>query len=191
MNVSKLEELSHALYLEMERLGFSKGTDKTKWREPVMADILGHTAHKKISAGAGKLEYGSDAKDTEAGIYAEYKAKSIVDVDLGQLFGKVKYKKTGKKYVPFKVEGIYNGAYTSEAIDKYAKIDHYFGGFYKELCVLIIKVNTEYVIETLRTGMLKMTAAGTKNLNKVSVNLGDTHLYEVAYKNETWWSENK
>jgi hypothetical protein len=32
---------------------------------------------------------------------------------------------------------------------------------------------------------------GTKNLNKVSVNLGDTHLYEVAYKNETWWSENK
>lgn len=193
MNISKLEEISHALYLEMERLGFSKGTDKTKWREPVMADILGHTAHKKISAGAGKLEYGSDAKDTEAGIYAEYKAKSIVDGDLGQLLGKVKYKKTGKKYVPFTVKGIYNGAYTSESIDKYAKIDHYFGVFYKELCVLIIKVNTEYVIKTLRSGLVKMNKKknGTKNLNKVSVNLGDTHLYEVAYRNEIWWSENK
>jgi len=175
----------------MERLGFSKGTDKTKWREPVMADILGHTAHKKISAGAGKLEYGSDALDTMLRMYAEYKAKAIVETELKNLFEWVRYLKSGKKFVPLAVSGIYNGAYTSEAIDKYAKIDHYFGVFYKELCVLIIKVNTEYVIKTLRSGLVKMNKKknGTKNLNKVSVNLGDTHLYEVAYKNETWWSE--
>ena len=185
------EELGHMMYVNGERDGFSKITDKTKWREPVMSEKLGHTAHKKISAGLGTLEYGSDAKDTEAGIYAEYKAKSIVDGDLGQLLGKVKYKKTDEKYVPFTVKGIYNGAYKTGAIDKYAKIDHYFGVFYKEFCVLIIKVNTEYVIETLRTGMLKQTEGKTKNLNTVSVNLGDTHLYKVAYKNETWWNENK
>ena len=186
-----LEELTHMLYLKGEKDGYSKITDKSKWREPVMAEKLGHTAHKKISAGAGSLEYGSDAKDVSNEIYAEYKAKCAVDKDLGQLLGKVKYKKTGERYVPFTVPGIYNGAYKDDAIEKYSKIDHYFGVFYKELCILIIKVNTDYVIETLRNGMLKMTEGKTKNLNTVEVNLGDTHLYEVAYKNETWWSENK
>ena len=185
------EELANMLYLKGEKDGYSKITDKSKWHEPVMANKLGHTAHKKISAGAGSLEYGSDAKDDSNGIYAEYKAKCAVDKDLGQLLGKVKYKKTGERYVPFTVPGIYNGAYKEDAIVKYSKIDHYFGVFYKELCILIIKVNTEYVIETLRNGMLKMTEGKTKNLNTVEVNLGDTHLYEVAYRNEIWWSENK
>jgi hypothetical protein len=185
------EELAHALCMKMEKEGYSKGTDKTKWREPVMAEKLGHTAHKKISAGAGSLEYGSDAKDVSNGIYAEYKATSAVDEDLGQLLSKVKYKKTGEKYVPFTIKGIYNGAYKGDAIEKYSKIDHYFGVFFKEICILIIKVDTEYVIKTLRTGMLKQTEGKTKNLNTVSVNLGDTHLYEVSYKNEMWWNENK
>ena len=185
------EEIANMLYLKGEKDGYSKITDKSKWHEPVMAEKLGHTAHKKISAGAGSLEYGSDAKDVSNEIYAEYKAKCAVDKDLGELLGKVKYKKTGERYVPFTVPGIYNGTYKDDAIEKYSKIDHYFGVFYKELCILIIKVNTDYVIETLRNGMLKMTEGKTKNLNTVEVNLGDTHLYEVAYKNETWWSENK
>ena len=185
------EEIANMLYLKGEKDGYSKITDKSKWHEPVMAEKLGHTAHKKISAGAGSLEYGSDAKDVSNEIYAEYKAKCAVDKDLGQLLGKVKYKKTGERYVPFTVPGIYNGAYKDDAIEKYSKIDHYFGVFYKELWVLIIKVDTDYVIETLRNGMLKMTEGKTKNLNTVEVNLGDTHLYEVAYKNEMWWNENK
>ena len=185
------EELAHMIYLKGEKDGYSKVTDKTKWRELVIADKLGHIAHKKISAGAGSLEYGSDAKDVSNGIYAEYKATSAVDKDLGQLLGKVKYKKTGEKYVPFTIKGIYNGAYKGDAIEKYSKIDHYFGVFFKEICILIIKVDTEYVIKTLRTGMLKQTEGKTKNLNTVSVNLGDTHLYEVSYKNEMWWNENK
>ena len=185
------EEIANMLYLKGEKDGYSKITDKSKWHEPVMAEKLGHTAHKKISAGAGSLEYGSDAKDVSNEIYAEYKAKCAVDKDLGQLLGKVKYKKTGERYVPFTVPGIYNGAYKDDAIEKYSKIDHYFGVFYKELCILIIKVNTDYVIETLRNGMLKMTEGKTKNLNTVEVNLGDTHLYEVAYKNKMWWNENK
>ena len=47
------EQLANALYLKGEQDGFVKVTDKTKWREPVMADKLGHKAHSKISAGAG------------------------------------------------------------------------------------------------------------------------------------------
>ena len=184
------EEIAHALYLKGEKDGYSKITDKSKWHEPVMAEKLGHIAHKKISAGAGSLEYGSDAKDFNNEIYAEYKAKSIVYEDLKNLFEKVRYVKSGKTYVPLTVPGIYNGAYKDNAIEKYSKIDHYFGVFYKELCILIIKVDTEYVIETLKTGMLKQTEGKTKNLNTVEVNLGDTHLYEVAYKNETWWQDN-
>ena len=184
------EELANALYLKGEKDGYSKVTDKTKWREPVIAEKLGHIAHKKISAGAGTLEYGSDAKDENNGIYAEYKSKSIEDDDLKNLFERV-YTKSGRTYVPLKVSGVYNGAYTKEAIDKYADIDHYFGVFYKELCVLVIKVNTDYVIENLRIGLSKMKPGKTKNLNTVTVNLGDTHLYNISYRNETWWSENK
>jgi len=182
------EKLANAIYEKGEAAGIFKITDKTKWRESVMAEKLEHEVHKKISAGAGKLEYGSDAKDKD--IYAEYKSKAINDDDLNNLFERIKSLKTGSTYVPFEIPGIYNGAYTKEAIDKYSKIDHYFGVFYKELCVLIIKVDTKYVIKTLRQGLLKMTEGKTKNLNTVKVNLGDTHLYDVVYKNEDWWKQN-
>jgi len=185
------EELANAMYKKGEADGYSKITDKSKWHEPVIAEKLGHTAHKKISAGAGSLEYGSDAKDDGNEIYAEYKAKCVVDEELKNLFEKVRNVKSGKTFVPFIVPGIYNGAYKDDAIEKYSKIDHYFGVFYKELCVLIIKVDTDYVIETLKNGMLKMTEGKTKNLNTVNVNLGDTSLYEVAYKNEKWYKDNK
>ena len=92
------EELANMLYLKGEKDGYSKITDKSKWHEPVMAEKLGHTAHKKISAGAGALEYGSDAKDASNGIYAEYKAKCIVDEDLKNLFEKVRNVKSGKTF---------------------------------------------------------------------------------------------
>jgi hypothetical protein len=183
------EELAHAIYVKGEADGYSKITDKTGWREYVVAEKLGHIKHKKISAGVGKLEYGSDAKDKED-MYAEYKSKAIVESNLKNLFEQTRNKKTGSLFAALEIPGIYNGAYTKEAIDAYSKIDHYFGVFYKELCVLIIKVDTKYVIKTLRQGLLKMTEGKTKNLNTVKVNLGDTHLYDVVYKNEDWWKQN-
>ena len=69
----------------MESLGFPKGTDKTKWREPVMAEKLGHTAHSKISAGKGKDEYGNDATTQEKGKYVEYKSSALSEKDLNNL----------------------------------------------------------------------------------------------------------
>ena len=78
-----LEQLANALYTKMDSLGFSKGTDKSKWREPVMAEKMGHTAHPKISAGKGKSEYGSDAT-TQTGM-GEYKSNLLESDNLKNL----------------------------------------------------------------------------------------------------------
>ena len=185
-----LEDLSSALYRKMEKLGFSKGTDKTKWREPVIAEKLGHTAHAKISAGKGKDEDGSDAT-TQDKNHAEYKSKTLNESDLNNLLERVYGKKKQNQYVPLTVSGVYNG-YNSNyetASVEYAKIEHYFGVFYQEKCVLIIKVNTDYVMKTLNANYeaFKKKGSGTTNLNTVSVNLADTHLYTVAYKDQEFY----
>jgi len=189
-----LEELSSALYRKMEKLGFSKGTDKTKWREPVMAEKLGHTAHAKISAGKGKEEYGSDAT-TQEKKRAEYKSKALSESDLNNLLERLYGKKKQRRYAPLTVSGVYNGYnsnYATASVE-YAKIEHYFGVFYKEKCVLIIKVNTDYVMNTLNANyeaFIKKTG-GTTNLNTVSVNLADTHLYTVAYKDQEFYDSER
>ena len=187
------EQLAAALYQKGETDGFHKVTDKTKWREPVMAEKLGHRAHSKISAGAGTDEYGSDAVDLATGKMAEYKSGAIEDKEKRNLLQEVK-NAHGARFAPLKVSGIYNGAYTHEAIDSYANNDHYFGVFYKEQCVLIIKPDTDYVINTLRANLevtLAKLAAGKKattNLNTVKVDLGDESLYTVAYRNEEFFA---
>ena len=184
------EQLANALYMKGEFDSISKVTDKTKWRECVMAEKLNQVVHPKISAGKGSLEEGSDSYDSLSGRYNEYKSKAIEDKEIRNLCENVRNEKTGLRYAPLTVSGVYNGAYTSEAIDKYTKIDHYFGVFHKEICVLIIKVDTVYVVETLRSGLSKMKKSGTTNLNTVNVNLSDIHLYDIAYRNEGWWSKN-
>jgi hypothetical protein len=190
MNIDQLTELSyeqlaHALYVKGEREGFSKVTDKTKWRENVTAEKLGHIVHKKISAGAGKDEYGSDAYDNSNKVYAEYKSKAIEDKQVRNLLQEVRYPKKGTLYSPLQVNGVYNGAYTHAAIDSYSKCDHYFSVFYKEKCVLIIKVNTKEVVSQLRETLNKRLSKSnntTTNCNTVTVSLGDTTKYTVAYK---------
>jgi len=192
-NTFTYEQLAAALYLKGEMDGFHKVTDKTKWRELVMAEKLGHRAHRKISAGAGTDEYGSDAADLAAGKMAEYKSGAIEDKQKRNLLQEVKNAR-GARFAPLKVSGIYNGAYTHEAIDSYANNDHYFGVFYKEQCVLIIKPDTDYVINTLRANLevtLAKLAAGKKattNLNTVKVDLGDESLYTVAYRKEEFFA---
>ena len=188
-----LEDLSSALYQKMEKLGFTKGTDKTKWREPVMAEKLGHIAHTKISAGKGKDEYGSDAT-TENG-HAEYKTKTLSDKDLNNLLERAYGKKKQRNYAPLTVSGVYNG-YNSNyetASVEYAKIEHYFGVFYKEKCVLIIKVNTDHVMNSLNANYeaYKKKGTGTTNLNTVTVNLADTHLYTIAHKDQEFYDSQR
>ena len=189
------EDLARALYLKGDNEGFHKVTDKTKWREPVMAAKLGHIAHKKISAGAGTDEYGSDAYDPKTKRMAEYKSNAIDDKETRNLLQKMRNKNT--KFAALNVSGVYNGAYTIDAIEKYAKNDHYFGIFYQERCVLIIKVDTDFVksqlLETYnKKELLRQSGKKvTTNLNTVKVNLiSDREDYEVAYADENWFSEN-
>ena len=119
-----------------------------------------------------------------------------IDIVAGRMSSLVK--KQGifrKKMTPVGRDTLVGNNFFTDAsriyISQKCDIDHYFGVFYKELCVLVIKVNTDYVIENLRIGLSKMKPGKTKNLNTVTVDLGDSHLYDIAYRNETWWSENK
>ena len=174
------EQLAHALYLKGEMDGYQKVTDKTKWREPVMAQYLGHNAHEKISAGAGKDEYGLVAFDPATGRYAEYKSSALKEKELRNLYEEPKGNK-GKTFAPLTVKGVYNGAYKQSALDAYANIDHYFGIFYKERCLKIVRVNTDEVIRQLTENNNKRKVGATTNCNSVTIKLGDTHLYEEAY----------
>lgn len=188
MNLSEqysYEELAAALYLKGLRDGYPKVTDKTKWREPVLAEKLGHVAHKKISAGAGKDEYGSDAYDAKNSIYAEYKTQALNDKDLNNLF-QLK-KRNGTPYVPLKVSGVYNGAYKESALEAYEKVDHYFGVFYREECVLVVKPHTDHVISQLRENNAKRKPGQTTNCNTAIVDLGDESTYDVVYKKESFF----
>ena len=179
------EELAAALYLKGLHDGYPKVTDKTKWREPVLAEKLGHIAHKKISAGAGKDEYGSDAYDAKNDIYAEYKTQALNDKDLNNLFQRPK--RGGGVYVPLKVSGVYNGAYKESALEAYEKVDHYFGVFYREECVLVVKPHTDHVISQLRENNAKRKPGQTTNCNTAVVDLGDETTYDVVYKKESFF----
>lgn len=177
-----------------KRLGYNKITDKSKWREPIMAGKLGHKAFFKISAGKNSDKYGADAIDLKTGKMAEYKSKAISDKEIRNLLQKVKNKKTNSRYAPLVMNGIYNGAYLHEAIDRYENIDQYFGIFHDETCVLIIRPNQNEVINQLRAEVNKRLAEGNKNkttnLNTVKINLGDEQLYKVVWKNKEWYKNN-
>ena len=190
LNNFTIEELASALYLKCEERGIYKGTDKTKWREAVVADKLGFVTHAKISAGKGSDAYGSDAFAPD-GTAAEFKSKALDDDDLKNLF-QSPYGKN-KNYAPLKVSGVYNGYngnYETASV-AYAQIDHYFSLFYKERCVLIIKVDTDYVMDCLNKNYNKFVDKGKKgstNLNSVIVSLGDTDVYTVAYRDEDFFA---
>lgn len=181
------EELAHAIYLKGESSGISKITDKTKWREAVAAEKLGHTVFPKISAGNDPNKKGADAHDANRKKH-EYKSVALNDDQLKNLFEE-QYGRN--RYKPLTVQGVYNGAYTDEAIDSYNDIGHWITIFHKEICVLCIKVNTDEVIKQLTKGHRDRRLGATTNCNTVSINLKDKNLYEVGYKNEHWFNEMK
>jgi len=185
------EELANALYRKGKAAGFHKITDKTKWREPVMAEKLGHIAFTKISAGKDSDKYGADADNPQSGRKAEYKSAALEDRNLRNLLRLPKGKK-GKTFASLTAGGVYNGAYNHAAVDRYADHEHYFGLFYEELCVLIIRVKNSEVERQLREEInrrAEKSSNGSTNLNTVSINLDQTDLYDVAYKNERWFRE--
>ncbi len=186
------EQLAHALVMKGERDGYHKITDKTKWREAVTAEKLGHIAFTKISAGKNSDKYGADAQNPISNKMAEYKSQSLEDDDLRNLFQKVRNVKTGLRYSPLTVVGVYNGAYNHEAVDRYAEHEHYFALFYKELCILIVRPKHNLVISQLREEIdrrEKSSKRGSTNLNSVKINLGETDTYDIAWKRDDWFAE--
>lgn len=192
-NVAKLaeqysfEELAAALYCRGVKLGYHKITDKTKWREPVMAEKLGHRAFEKISAGRDSDKYGADAINEQTGRMSEYKTKAIDDKELRNLLGLAR---GSGRYAALKISGVYNGAYSHEIIDTYADKDHCFGVFYQEQCVLIIQVLTAEVLRQLHQEITRresLPKKGSTNLNTVTVSLDQTDLYVTLYKNQEFF----
>ena len=192
MNVEDmtLEQLARALYVRMETMGYKKGTDKTKWREVVVADILGHNAHATISSGTSdsSVNYGSDAT-TADGTKAEYKSMAIEDDQLRNLYQEQKTAKT--KYVSLTAVAFYNGYISNRdtAFPKYIDIEHYIGVFYKEECLAITKVKTDVVMDQLENAYNKWVSKGRKgttNCARVDVKLGDAETNEIVYWNDKY-----
>ena len=191
MNINELtklsyEELAHALYMKGIQDGHKKITDKTGWREKVVGDKLNHEVYKSISSGKGTLGEGSDAKCRNSGQRAEYKSKALEDGDLNNLFERPY---GNRSYVPLKIQGIYNNAMKPGAIESYKEIDHYFALFYRERCVLILKVDTNHVVSSLRREVERKKNATSTNLCTVEVTLRDKHLYEVAFKEQDFFDK--
>jgi hypothetical protein len=187
------EDLAHALYVKGKALGFAKVTDKTKWRELVMAEKLGHRAFPRISSGRHTVNYGADADNLESGLKAEYKSQALEDVNLRNLLQLTRGSQA-LKYSALVATGVYNGAYTLEAVQSYRDKEHYFGLFYEELCVLILKIHNNEVEQQLTEGLSRQqqsTQKKTTNLNSVRVRVSNTDQgtdqYQVVYKNQTWF----
>jgi hypothetical protein len=175
------EELASALYAKGLADGYGNVTTHSKWRELIMAELLGHKANSMLFGGDHEK---SDAYDEENGAYAEYKSQTIKSGAVRNLIKEEKHYKNGntKVYSALKVCGIYNGAYKQSAIDKCKDVDHYFGVFYNEECVLLIKPKTEEVIRQLEANLKernKKKHRGPTTLSQVHIDLDDTHLYEI------------
>ena len=174
------EQLASALYTKGLSDGYSSVTSHCKWRELVMAEILGHEANAMLH---GPEFEKSDAYDAENEIYAEYKSQTIKVESVRNLVKeKVRFKNGNTKvFASLKACGIYNGSYTQGAIDKSKVVDHYFGVFYNEECVLIIKPHTEEVIRQLEENLKSKKGKKYSTLSQVFIDLDDTHLYEIFH----------
>lgn len=192
-HVSQLSLLLHEKGL---LLGHTNIFDKTKIREVLVAEKLGHIVHDKVIAGKGTINYGSDATDAN-GKKAEYKSQTLRSKDLRNLFQEIRYPKTGQRYAPLRIKGVYNGFnsnYESASV-QYAKVDHYYSLFWKENVVAIYQIDTYYVMNMLIDNFTKWHnngRQGTSNCNTVQIQLElQSDYYTVKYIDERFFNEKK
>ena len=158
---------------ELMRIGQDIGVDNPlghyAYREIIMADILGHD--QKTSKASEKTDemYGADAIEPD-GSLAEYKSKSVPK---GPQKGRILKRKDGM----VRLDGTYNGAYTSEAVERYNRINHYFSLWDPKIVpfkpLAIVQVNTDHVIDQLMDGVQRIQEQdeGSTNNNQVSVKI--------------------
>ena len=191
-----LSQLSLLLFEKGLLLGFDNVFDKTKIREIMVAEKLGHKVHSTVIAGKGTINYGSDATDPITGKKAEYKSRTLRSKDLRNLFREVKFK-NGQRFAPYTLKGVYNGFNSNfeSASIEYEKVNHYFSLFWRENPVAIYHIDTDYVMNMLidnynhwnRNGR-----KGTSNCNTVTIQLEtQSDYYTVEYIDERFFNEKK
>jgi hypothetical protein len=163
--------------------GHEKIFSMQKYREILAAEKLSHIAHKKVSNAGGR---GSDATMPD-GNQAEY--KSISDSSRFSYYESyksgVKFGKNGKPVKMGNLNMIYNGAYSEEIIMSYSKHDHFAILFDEnEKITLIVKVDTNFVVESLLEGLKFQKPGKSTNLNSVRVPIDQiktSPLFEVVH----------
>jgi hypothetical protein len=188
-----LSQLSLLLFEKGLLLGFDNVFDKTKIREIMVAEKLGHEVHSTVIAGKGTINYGSDATDPVTGKKAEYKSQTLRSKDLRSLFQEIKFK-NGQRYAPLTLSGVYNGFnsnYESASVE-YEKVDHYFSLFWRENPVAIYHIDTDYVMNMLIDNYNKWDnngRRGTSNCNSVKIQLeSQSDYYKVKYIDENFFT---
>lgn len=149
---------SHVLFRSE---GIKKPFDKSKWREYIAAEKLGHIVHPNASAGIQSECYGSDAFSTNK-VPQEYKSKTMNPKQEQHL---------RRGAFNGRVSMVYNGAYKKGAIDRYKNIVHILTLFSEQTgeMIMAVQVPTSHVISQLENGMKKMTPGKTTNCNNVYV----------------------
>ena len=189
-----LSQLSLLLFEKGLLLGFDNVFDKTKIREIMVAEKLGHNVHSTVIAGKGTINYGSDATDPVTGKKAEYKSQTLRSKDLRNLFQEIKYPKKGVKFAPLTLIGMYNGFNSNfeSASVEYEKVDHYFSLFWRENPVAIYHIDTDYVMNMLIDNYNKWDSngrQGTSNCNSVKIQLeSQSDYYTVKYIDEVFFT---
>ena len=192
-----LSQLSLLLFEKGLLLGFDNVFDKTKIREIMVAEKLGHEVHSTVIAGKGTINYGSDATDPVTGNKAEYKSQTLRHKDLKNLFQEIRSHKKGTRFAPLKIRGVYNGFNSNfdSASVEYEKVDHYYSIFWRENPVAIYHIDTDYVMNSLIDNYNKWNnngRKGTSNCNSVELQLEtDSDYYTVAYMDEGFFNEKK
>ena len=158
--------------------------DKNKYREFQTAGALQHSMFTSASGGKNSEDtYGADAHDAN-GKKCEYKSYTLVEecrtIKPKGAVRKLISRFHNKQEIAF--VGVYNGAYTHEAIDRYRKVTHYFTAYIGTQPLLTIKVPTEEIIRQL-THNLETSTKKTTNANSVRVtgHIGD---FDVVWRNE-------
>ena len=123
-----------------EEMGVSDPLDKSKYREVITANKLGHNLF--FGAAGGKhndATYGADATDSE-GRKVEYKSCKVSKKD---------YEKFLRGELKKKFSMVYNGAYSAENIERYRDTRHVLTLFYNEKLLMSIEVPIDHVIDSL------------------------------------------
>ena len=123
-----------------EEKGIPDPLDKSKYRELITAEKLGHNLFSGASGGKyNDATYGADATDSE-GRKVEYKSCKVSKRD---------YEKFLKGELKKKYSMIYNGAYSAENIERYRDTRHVLTLFHNEKLLMSIEVPIDHVIDSL------------------------------------------